>query len=162
MLDKASRALKFTRKQTLPAEAWATFDAIVEDAVRDGVVTADDVMFATGEARRALAERLTAAAMSTMDGAASDADRALQAYGVVVNLIERALRTFPAVRITGLTGSPELNGQVAEIMGERTGDAELGTIRYPVRLVARGRDMLVKPQNLRGCRAPSSSIEDQD
>ena len=76
-------------------------------------------------------------------------------------MIERTLRLFAAVRITGLTGKPELNGQVGAIAGERVGDVTTGECRFAIRLVSSGRMIKVKPQNLRGCHAPTA-IDEQD
>ena len=61
-------------------------------------------------------------------------------------MIERTLRSFPAVRITGLTGKPELNGQKAYVVGF---DAAKG--RYRVRHAGNsrtGKPIGIKPENL--------------
>lgn len=176
MLDNAARALEDARRRALPTEAWATLDAICEDAYAEGVLPPAmpaqhiiGVRIADPEQRRRLrrcaVDKLTEKRMHTLTSNGDrDIDHDAESYKQLVRMIERTLRSFPAVRITGLTGKPELNGQIGELAGECTGDASRGDVRYPVRMRSGNswRMVKVKAQNLRGCAAGTSSIEAQD
>ena len=177
MLEDASRARRARRearqkelRETLHSEARSTFDAICEDAVREGILPEGLAAVARGDAaqrhaarsamlKQLVDARLHGGSLTNLD----PQDQRHQEYLALIEIIERTLRLFPAVRIAGLTGKPELNGQVAHISGERTGDITDGSVRYPVRLVASERVVKVKPQNLRGHGGETAStVCDQD
>ena len=95
---------------------------------------------------------------------------------LALRMLDALLDQFPAVRVIGLAARPEFNGQLGEVTGPRTEheaspDAPYMD-RYPVRLVATGRVIKCRPQNLQLRRAGAttehggggvqSSIEEQD
>ena len=96
---------------------------------------------------------------------------------LALRMLDALLDQFPAVRVIGLAARPEFNGQLGEVAGPRTEHEEASPDapyldRYPVRLVATGRVIKCRPQNLQLRRAGAttehggggvqSSIEEQD
>jgi hypothetical protein len=96
---------------------------------------------------------------------------------LALRMLDALLDQFPAVRVIGLAARPEFNGQLGEVAGPRTeheeGSPDAPYIdRYPVRLVATGRVIKCRPQNLQlrrtgattehGGGGVQSSIEEQD
>ena len=71
-----------------------------------------------------------------------------------MNILDGMMAAFPAVQITGLSGRPELNGEIGQV-GPRVDDV---TDRYPVTL-ASGKKLNVRVINLRAARRRSEGSE---
>lgn len=135
------------------AQMWeSAFHLIIEDAAHDSLLEGTAFAQATSsEARQAAIEGAVAGQLlRTTDNYEHENPQRTRTLSIMHMIDELVVHSFPAVRITGLSGRPELNGMVGQA-GPRADEI---TDRYPVTLSNGRRIVNLRIVNLRGAVGP--------